>query len=248
MRALVVSDIHGNAAALRAVLGVPHDLVLCLGDIVGYGPYPGACVEIIREQATLCVQGNHDRAFGAGVPPGASARFQGLAAATTPIANAQLSDEDRRYLRELPRWGFIRLAGRQFMAVHATPRDPLYEYLGPDRDAWIERARTMSTDVLLVGHTHLQFRIDAGDRVIVNPGSLGQPKDGDPRAAYAVIDDGNVTLHRIAYDVEATVQALLASPVPAAAGTALAALLRTGRVAAMDAHVDTAPVPAVGAP
>ncbi len=237
MRALVISDIHGNAAALRAVLGVPHDLVLCLGDLVGYGPRPAACVDTIRQQATLCVQGNHDRAFGARVPPGASARFQELAMATTPIADAQLSDDDRRYLRELPRWGFIRLHGRQFMAVHATPRDPLYEYLGPDPDAWIERARSMSTDILLVGHTHLQFRIDAGDRVIVNPGSVGQPKDGDPRAAFAVIDDGEVTLHRIAYDVEETIEALMASPVPSDAATSLTALLRTGKVAAMEGAV-----------
>jgi putative phosphoesterase len=237
MRALVISDIHGNAAALRAVLAVPHDLVLCLGDLVGYGPHPAACVDVIRQQATLCVQGNHDRAFGANVPPGASVRFQGLAAATTPIADAQLSDEDRRYLRELPRWGFIRLHGRQFMAVHATPRDPLYEYLGPDRDAWIERARSMSTDVLLVGHTHLQFRVDAGDRVIVNPGSVGQPKDGDPRAAFAVIDDGEVTLHRAAYDVEETVGALVGSPIPPDAAASLAALLRTGSVEAMDGAV-----------
>ncbi|MGH7690601.1 MAG: metallophosphoesterase family protein, partial [Gemmatimonadaceae bacterium] len=118
----------------------------------------------------------------------------------------------------------------QFVCVHATPRDPLYEYLGPDAESWKDRVQGIAADAILVGHTHLQFRLDLGDRVVVNPGSLGQPKDGDPRAAYALIDDGRVTLHRVAYDVEATVAQLAACAIPARAIAELSALLRTGRV------------------
>ncbi|MGH7669610.1 MAG: metallophosphoesterase family protein, partial [Gemmatimonadaceae bacterium] len=195
MRALVVSDVHGNLPALSAAMSIAHDVLISLGDLVGYGPAPADCVALIRDAATLSVQGNHDHAFGTGADPRASSRFRWLAAATTPIADAQLSASDRRYLADLPKWGFLKVDGVQFMCVHATPRDPLYEYLGSDPESWTDRVRGMAADVILVGHTHLQFHIDLGDRVVVNPGSLGQPKDGDPRAAYALIDDGRVTLH-----------------------------------------------------
>jgi len=230
-RALVLSDVHGNAAALEAIAAAePHDAVICLGDIMGYGPEPAACTRWMRERATLAVQGNHDRAFGERVPPRCSQRFRWLSEATAPIATAQLTECDRRYLASLPHWAYLEMCGARYMFVHATPRDPLYEYLGPDSAAWAVQLTGIDADVVVVGHTHLQFDITVGNARVVNPGSVGQPKDGDPRAAYAVIEDGVMSLHRVSYPVERTVEALHSHGLADPALAELASLLRTGRV------------------
>ena len=230
MRTLVISDIHGNLAALDAVLSVPHDLVVCLGDIVGYGPQPAACVQRVRDTLAVTVQGNHDRAFACGIASGASERFRWLAEATSQVALAQLHEEDCDFLAALPRWAVMDSLGPRILLVHATPNDPLYQYLGPDRDAWSKQVRGLDADVLFVGHTHLQFQLQLDDKLVVNPGSVGQPKDGDSRAAFAVIEDGRVFLQRVSYDVEATISALEGAPVQKAAVRALSAVLRSGLV------------------
>jgi predicted phosphodiesterase len=230
MRVLVISDIHGNSAALEAVAAEPHDALVCLGDLVGYGPEPGACVRWIRQHAALVVQGNHDRALGDGSPPRCRAQFQWLAEALAPLGRAQLSDEERGWLAALPRSAVREYDGVRYYFVHATPGDPLYRYLGPDPLAWEPEIRDLEADVIVVGHTHRQFELTAGTRRVVNPGSVGQPKDGDPRAAYAVLEHGAARLGRAAYDVERTVAGLERSPVDSRAAATLSALLRTGRV------------------
>jgi putative phosphoesterase len=230
-RALVLSDIHGNLAALEAVAAAePHDAVICLGDIVGYGPEPAACVRWIRDRAEVVVQGNHDRAFGERVPPGCREQFRGLAEATAPIAHAELAASDLAYLAALPHWAYLELSGVRYLFVHATPRDPLYQYLGPDPESWAAALIGIDADVVVVGHTHVQFDLAVGERRVVNPGSVGQPKDGDPRAAYAVIEQGTISLRRVAYAVDRTVDALWRAGVIAPAVRDLATLLRTGRV------------------
>jgi predicted phosphodiesterase len=229
MRVLVLSDIHGNLAALEVVAAEPHDAVVCLGDIVGYGPEPGACVRWIKGQAQLVVQGNHDRALGDGSPPGCRAEFQWLADALAPLGQTQLSPEERAYLAGLPRSVVQVYDGCRYLFVHATPSDPLYRYLGPDEKAWESEVRSLGVDAVVVGHTHLQFRLAVAGKRVVNPGSVGQPKDGDPRAAYAALENGTVRLARAAYDVERTVAALGASGANGEAVADLTLLLRTGR-------------------
>lgn len=230
MRTLVVADVHGNLAALEAVFSESFDRVVCLGDIVGYGPEPAECLRLLRGYDLLGVQGNHDRAAAQHVPPRCSERFRWLAEATAPIARGQLSADDVAFLSALPHWGVAEHGRPRWVLVHATPSDPLYRYLGPDPIAWREEARSVEGEGLLVGHTHIQFELRLDAARVVNPGSVGQPKDGDPRAAYAVIEDGAITLKRVAYDVERTVLAYARSPVSAAAVDSLAKLLRTGRV------------------
>lgn len=230
MRILVISDVHGNLAALEAVAAEPHDAVVCLGDIVGYGPEPAACVQWVRQASALTVQGNHDHALAFNVPAGCSARFKRLAEATAPIGCAQVAPPDVGYLAELPRWAFLAAGGARFMCVHATPRDPLFEYLGADETRWADELHGIDADVLLVGHTHLQFDLHVGRQRVINPGSVGQPKDGDPRAAYAVIDDGEVLLRRAAYDPERTIDGLRAAGVAPDVVAVLGQVLRTGRV------------------
>jgi predicted phosphodiesterase len=229
VRTLVLSDIHGNWPALEIVAAVPHDAVLCLGDVVGYGPQPGECLRWLRASHASIVQGNHDRAVADGVPPRCRLDFEWLAAATQHIARRQLTDEDTAFLRALPHTRDLVLDGKRVLLLHATPADPLYSYLGPDRDRWRTSLAGIHADLVLVGHTHLPFHFQFGDVHVLNPGSLGQPKDGDPRAAYAVIEDGVPRLERAPYPVERTVEGLEVSGVDPAALRELSALLRTGR-------------------
>lgn len=125
------------------------------------------------------------------------------------------------------------LDGKRIVLLHATPANPLYSYLGPDRDRWRDAVSGITADLLLVGHTHLAFSFQFDGLQVVNPGSLGQPKDGDPRAAYAIVEDGVPRLERVSYDVERTVDALRGSGVDSAAVEVLAEILRTGRVGAV---------------
>jgi putative phosphoesterase len=229
MKTLVLSDIHGNLAALEAVAAEPHDLLICLGDLVGYGPQPGACVRWVRSHAALVVQGNHDRALVDGSPPGCRAEFQWLADALAPLGQAQLSREERAYLAGLPVSAVREVDGSRCLFVHATPSDPLYRYLGVDPAAWEAEVRSLDVHLVVVGHTHLQLNLALGGKRVINPGSVGQPKDGDPRAAYAVLDNGTCRLCRIAYDVERTVAELKATGVDRDAVADLSLLLRTGR-------------------
>jgi len=229
MRLLVISDVHGNLAALEAVLAEPHDQLLCLGDIVGYGPRPADCLRLLRSHSATIVQGNHDRAIADGIPPACRKDFEWLAQEMAGLGKVQLSEGEITYLRNLPRSWRVKLAGLRFLFVHATPSDPLYRYLGPDPAAWREEVAGSAADVVVAGHTHLQFELNAGECRVVNPGSVGQPKDGDPRAAYAVIEGGGIALRRAEYDVERTVVEISNSGASAAAIDMLTGLLRTGK-------------------
>jgi len=229
LRTLVVSDLHGNWPALQAVAAVPHDAVLCLGDVVGYGPQPAECLRWLRACGATMVQGNHDRSLAEGVPPRCRPDFEWLAASTRYIAERQLTGEEIAFLRALAPRREIVLHGKRLVLMHASPADPLYRYVGPDREAWREAVAGVEADIVLVGHTHLPFHFRLGSVDVVNPGSLGQPKDADPRAAYAILEDGVPRLERASYPVERTVEALQAAGLDPAAFRALAALLRTGR-------------------
>jgi putative phosphoesterase len=229
MRILVISDIHGNRAALEAVATVPHDAVICLGDIVGYGPDPAACTRWVQRHSGWTVQGNHDRAIGDEVPPRCRPDFAWLAEAVTPWTRSQLAPEDFTFLRGLPRWTVHVIDGVRVACVHARPSDPLYGYLPPDREVWARELESVVADLVLVGHTHLPLDFTIGRQRLVNPGSVGQPKDGDPRAAFAVVVDGEPQLGRIEYDVEQTVAALKASDVARPAVAVLGEMLRTGQ-------------------
>ncbi len=228
VRVLVISDVHGNYAALKAVLSEPHDMLICLGDMVGYGPEPGLCVRRILDEADLVLRGNHDHALATGAAAGCPPMFEWLADATAPIAEAQLSTSERRGLATLPLRSSLSLDLCPYHLVHATPTDPLYGHLEPTSDRWSREVLEIGPEILLVGHSHLQFRHYAG-RTIISPGSVGQPRHGDCRAAYMIIEDGNFMFCRTAYDVERTVTELERSDVHPAATATLADLLRTGR-------------------
>jgi diadenosine tetraphosphatase ApaH/serine/threonine PP2A family protein phosphatase len=149
--------------------------------------------------------------------------------ATRAATVAKLSADDRRFLADLPTTRMLALGGKRFLLVHASPRDPLDEYVAPDPEAWAARLGGVRADFVLVGHTHLPYVLTVGETTVVNPGSIGLQRDGDPRASYAVIEDGAVELKRVEYDVEAAAAAVAASDFDAAAKHILSDIYRTGR-------------------
>ena len=229
MRVLVTADVHGNYAALDAVLADPHDVLVCLGDMVGYGPEPGRCVERIMNEADVVVRGNHDHALATGAGPGCPPSFQWLAEATAGLGESQLSSAERQQLGDLPLRHSMFFDLLPHHLVHATPTAPLWGHLEPTDEGWSREIREIGPEVLVVGQTHLPLRHHVAGRTIINPGSVGQPRHGDNRAAYIIIEEGNLMFCRVAYDVERTVRGLVRSGVEPAATAALVQLLRTGQ-------------------
>ena len=242
MRALVVSDLHGNAAALEAVVAAargPFDAVLCLGDVVDYGPDPVCCVNWSMHTATHAVRGNHDHGAAQDVEIVGASGFRYLTMTTRRHTLASLTPAHRRYLGSLPTTKLLTLSGQRAMMVHASPRDPMDEYVPADPDAWAARLGGLAVDFLFVGHTHVPFSLRAGRTTVVNPGSVGLPRDGNSRARYALFEDGVVTLHETDYDVERTVAAVMAADLEPLAKQMLADCYRRGRYV----HPPGLPVP-----
>ena len=223
MRALIVSDIHSNIEAFRAVIADAEtrggfDEIWSLGDLVGYGPEPSECVELLRAHSHNAVVGNHDLAA---VGKLSLDRFNPYAAAANRWTAARLTREQADYIGGLP----LTLELDEFTLAHGSPRNPIWEYL-VTVDAAIACFTHIDTYWCLVGHSHTPFMcIPQGttgaaflafppDRLvqldsrplIVNPGSVGQPRDGDARASYVIYDDsaGTIVHHRVAYDIAAT--------------------------------------------
>lgn len=237
MRVLILSDVHANATALEAVLAAEPrtERVLFLGDAVDYGPEPRRCVELLAGLDPVRVRGNHDHAVAFGVDCACSESFQPLSRATRDLSIAALSPEARAWLGRPPLECTLTVGGQSFLLVHASPLDPLYEYADPlvNPDAWEAAVQTVLgrspvPDVVLLGHTHRSYVRQVGRVIVANPGSVGQPRDGDPRAAYAVWEDGRLELRRVPYDVDRTVRALQATGLDAAVTTTLAGILRRG--------------------
>jgi len=205
MKILVLADIHANWPALAAIRE-SFDTCLFVGDLVDYGTDAAPCIDWIRRHATGAVRGNHDHAVAQRVSGMDGNGFRGLAAATRLVHWNQLRSSHLRYLSRLPLTQLLNVDGRSFHLVHATPRDPLDEYLTDDLAAWQTRLESVDADFVCVGHTHIPFHLDLGRMQVINPGSVGQPRDGDPRCSYAVIDDGHVEFRRVEYDIDQTIR------------------------------------------
>ena len=242
MRALLVSDLHGNAAALDAVLADapgPFDAVVNLGDLVDYGPEPVCCLNWAMTHVTHGVRGNHDHGVAQDVEIVGVSGFRYLTMATRRHTRAAITPGHRRYLARLPTTRLFALGGRRVMLVHASPRDPLDEYVPPHEDAWAGHLAGLKLDYLFAGHTHLPYTLRVGGTTVVNPGSVGLSRDGNPHARYAVFEDGVVALREVAYDVERTVAAVMKAPLDPLAREMLADVYRRGRYC----HPPGLPVP-----
>ncbi|WP_226013281.1 metallophosphoesterase family protein [Halomicrobium salinisoli] len=213
----LISDIHGNLPALEAVLSdMPAvDEIACIGDVVGYNPWPAACVDRVREVAAVTVQGNHDRT----VRTPETYRGNRMAHAGLEHALDELSEEQLSWLDDLPRTATV--ADDRFLLVHDHP-DVQDRYVMPEAFSGLW-SYLDGRSGLVLGHTHVQHEETDGDRLLVNPGSVGQPRDGDPRAAYAVLDTDAVTvaLHRVEYDVDRVIRAVEEAGLPERIGARL---------------------------
>jgi putative phosphoesterase len=228
MRILLIADIHGNWPALQALAAETYDVCLCLGDLVDYGLDPAPCIDWVRNHAHHTVRGNHDHGVAQNVAVTGKSGFKYLTALTRPLTRERLSEADLRYLAVLPLSRMVTVQNTRFLLVHATPRDPLDEYGPADVDFWARRLQNVEAEVICVGHTHLPFVLEVGDKLVINPGSVGQPRDGDPRASFAVIEDYKVDLRRLEYPVEDTVSLIQTSSLPDNAKELLTDVFRTG--------------------
>jgi putative phosphoesterase len=215
MRVGVISDIHANRVALDAVLeDMPDvDALVCAGDVVGYNPWPGDCVDAMRERDVPTIMGNHDRSVvtGTGYPGNR------MADAGVHHAIDELDDDQTAWLRSLSEERTC-FDGR-LKIVHGHPDDPdRYTYPGLFSEDMLDEE-----DVLVMGHTHVQHHEIYDDGVVMNPGSVGQPRDSDPRAAYAVVDLDDLTVedHRVEYDIEAVIEAIDDAGLPVDTGKRL---------------------------
>lgn len=231
MRVLLCSDIHGNAAALTAVLNQPADHVLCTGDLVHFGPQPVESIDLIRARADVVVQGNHDHGAAWLSECRAYGPWRDLDEASRAATDGRLADHYRRYLHALPIMTMKVLGRIRFAVVHAAPTDPLYRYLPPDTpdSVWQQELSGLDTDVLLIGHTHLPLVHRVNSTLAVNPGSVGLPRGDMDGAEYALWEDGNVTLHRVPYPQEPLQRAIADLPLPAATRDALVVLFKERR-------------------
>jgi predicted phosphodiesterase len=250
VRTALISDIHANLAAFEVVLadidrrGV--DRIVCLGDIVGYGPDPVACVDLVAERCEWSLMGNHD--FGVLYQP---TNFNAAAEQAAYWSRERIEGESaedperaRRRLDYLNRLRVRVMMDEEFLCVHGTPRRPINEYLFPDdaqnSPAKLEQIFDHFDVACLVGHTHVPgvfiddpdflrpaefedvFRFESGHKVVINPGSVGQPRDLDPRASYAILEcagpgraaggEASVEFIRCEYDVQSTVDRIRAIP------------------------------------
>jgi diadenosine tetraphosphatase ApaH/serine/threonine PP2A family protein phosphatase len=237
MRIAVLSDIHSNIVALDAVLlhAGAVDAIWQLGDVVGYGPEPDAVVDRLREREATGVRGNHDAAAIGGPEID---WFNPEARAAAEWTREAMTSTSRAWLTDLPE----RRTVDGVSLVHGSPRDPLREYV-TDHEIAGDNLGLLETQHGLHGHTHVPVAwIATPDRValvraedattlelgasrtLLNPGSVGQPRDGDPRAAYLVLDLelGRVTWHRVAYDIEPVQAAIRAAGLPSRLAARLA--------------------------
>ena len=216
MKVGVISDVHSNRIALDAVLDdmPPVEALLCAGDVVGYNPWPADCVDTISDRATACVMGNHDRAVVAETP----FAFNGMAKAGVEYSRAELNDLQRDWLAHLP--DSCLACDRRVKIVHGHPDNPDH-YTYPEE---FDADMLGDEDVLVMGHTHIQHHETYDDGIVMNPGSVGQPRDGNPDAAYAVLDLDELTVdeRRVAYDIEAVQEAVRETGLPNKIGARLA--------------------------
>lgn len=227
----IIGDIHSNLTAFTAILedikqvgGV--EKIWCLGDIVGYGPDPHECIALLRQTNHICVAGNHDWASIGKID---TSDFNPDAAAATLWTASQLSPDDTEFLKNLP----LVVQEGDFTLVHGSPREPIWEYI-MSTDVAKDNFTYFKSPYCLVGHSHvpLVYRENEGisfaqfstntqlslgkNRLIINPGSVGQPRDGDPRASYAIYNSEtkSVRLYRVPYDIGATQARMTAYGLP----------------------------------
>lgn len=214
MRVAVISDIHSNLQALDAVMteldSDPPDAVLCAGDIVGYGANPNECCEIVSRRCDKIVVGNHDLS----ALTGDTYLMNPYAARASVWTSAALSRVSRSFLESLPREERLGLGGARIAMYHGSPRS-VSEYVYED-DLEGLPLDEIQAEIVIMGHTHVPYVRKLGRVLAVNPGSVGQPRDSDPRASFAVLEPaaGRCLIRRLDYDTEGAAKAIISAGLP----------------------------------
>lgn len=228
MRLLIISDIHGNKEALEAVTAVPHDDVICLGDIVDYGPSPCECIDLLMEQKIPTIMGNHDNAVAFRMDCGCSYAYKHLSQSTREYTWKVLNDVQLEFLRSLPMDIKREENGKMLYFTHGSPLS-FYDYIKPDTPEKTiqEYIKDLAADFIFIGHSHLPFIRKIKTVTLVNPGSVGQPRDGNTRASCAIFDTDTLEAEivRVEYDLE-SVSRKIGSKMPNA--DELIAILKRG--------------------
>ncbi|QQG49131.1 MAG: metallophosphoesterase family protein [archaeon] len=204
-----ISDVHSNVEALEAVLEKAGGAdVYCLGDLVGYGASPNEVVDLLRSRRARCLRGNHDEAALTGNVGG----FNSRAAMAALWTRTKLTPASREFIAGLPSQVRSNLGGIDSYLAHGSPDDPLWEYVDPSTHSQVfeHYLRKLSVKIIGLGHSHLPYAWEGGGGLVFNPGSVGQPRDGDPRASYSVLsfEGGHYEVRnfRVEYDVNTSAE------------------------------------------
>ena len=218
MVVLIISDVHGNYHALdRVMKEVKYDAILCCGDIVVDYPFPQQCIRALEDSCIHICMGNNDYnvAYGQKASDTISQKYARLAKdldRNTELTLELINDHAKKYLRQLPRECRFVLDGISFYMNHTVPRLAVHHYLDKNtpRSELAEYYQEIQADVIITGHTHIPYVKNFGNKILVNPGSVGQSRDGDPRASFATFDTTarRLELGRLDYDVKETIEHL----------------------------------------
>jgi putative phosphoesterase len=213
----VISDVHANLEALQAVFAPLEGMdVYCLGDLVDYGANPNEVIDAVRESGVKSIVGNHDFA----VLNGDTSLFNPRAAMSSKWTAQRLTASSLEYLRGLPLELRMRVGGVEIYLTHGSPEDRLWEYVDPRIHSdlfgyYLDKTRSR---LMGLGHTHIPYVWEERGRLVFNPGSVGQPRDGDRRAAYAIVsvegDKAAVKLQRVEYDIESAASKIRSAGLP----------------------------------
>lgn len=219
MRFAVVGDIHSNVEALEAVLydidSRQADFILSTGDLVGYLPYPNEVIDLLRKRHILSIQGNYDRAIGnndsiCGCDYTDDKQLE-LAGLSMLYTNSVITEENRQYLKNLPQFVTLTIENMKVLVVHGSPRR-INEYLFEDCAETTEVATQLAEDILICGHTHKPYHKTIDNKHIINSGSAGKPKHGNPNATYAIVtieeEQVHVEILEVPYDYEKVAMAV----------------------------------------
>jgi putative phosphoesterase len=210
MKLLLIADIHSNYEALKTVLEVPHDRVICLGDIVDYGPEPDKCIDLLREKVIPTIRGNHDNAGAFKVDCRCGYKYKHLSIVTREYTWEVLETSRIACLQKLSFLIKEKIDGKRFYLTHGSPRS-VFEYIKSEtqddviRNMIDEVMEPIEADFLVIGHSHVPMDRKLGDLTILNSGSVGQPRDGDSRASCVVFDTEceKAEFLRLDYDIDA---------------------------------------------
>ena len=232
MRVLVLSDIHGNMPALEAIVkDEDWDLMICLGDLVDYGPWPDEVIDYIMENADYTVMGNHDYSLAFGAECGCSEEYVELTLHTRKATLYRLSELHKSYLQSLPEKLDLEMGGKVIHLVHGSYKNPLYGFVSPSMpEKAILKEMDGAKGIVLFGHSHIPMEKELKeDLKIINPGSVGFPKENDPRASYIVIENGKFRLKKVEYDIEKMVSGIESMEIPEEIKNRLILSVREGK-------------------